>query len=390
MFDYLIVGAGFSGSVIAERIAKILNKKVLIIEKRSHLGGNAFDFYNKDGILVHQYGPHIFHTKIKQVWDYLSQFTEWNYYHHRVLGNIDGKRVPIPFNLNTLQELFPRKITEELEEKLIQYFGYNTKIPILKLREHQDDKMKFLAELIYEKIFVNYTTKQWGMRPEEIDPMVTGRVPIFISKDNRYFQDTYQGIPKDGYTKLFERMLCHSNIKILLNTDYREVMRLDEREKQFYFMNQKFNGKVIYTGKIDDLFHFEFGELPYRSLRFDFETISKQSFQETGTVNYPNEYDFTRITEFKYMTGQQHEKTTIVREFPQAYDRTTPGKNIPYYPIPHPENQFIFKKYWDKAKLYDQLILLGRLAEYKYYDMDACIAKALKVFDQQLLGESKL
>jgi len=384
MFDFIIVGAGLSGAVMAERIAHAMDRRVLVIEKRPHIGGNVYDRYDGHGILVHQYGPHIFHTKLKHVWDYLSRFTEWRLYHHRVLGHIDGRLVPIPFNLNTLRQLLPEGMAERLEDKLVREFGYPARVPILKLRETDDDDLKWLAGYVYEKVFLHYTTKQWGMKPEELDPSVTGRVPVSVSRDDRYFQDDYQGMPADGYTALIGRMLDHPNIKLLLNTDYREVLETDWTDGTMKLFGQPFEGKLIFTGKIDELFGYEYGELPYRSLRFEFETLRLEQYQPVGTVNYPNEYDFTRITEFKHLTGQRHPYTTIVREYPQSYEKDTPGKDIPYYPIPRPENQERYKQYLRKAQRFDRLILLGRLAEYTYYDMDACVAKALKVFEQQI------
>jgi UDP-galactopyranose mutase len=387
MFDYVIIGAGLSGAVVAERIANDLNKKVLIVEKRNHIAGNIYDRYNKYGILIHQYGPHIFHTKIKEVWDYVSRFTEWNHYQHRVLGRIDGQEVPIPFNLKSLFALLPQHTAKQLEEKLVAHFGYNVKVPILKLRETADEQLKWLADYVYEKVFQYYTQKQWGMTPEELDPAVTGRVPLYISNDDRYFQDTYQGLPKHGYTLMVQAMLDHDNIKLLLNTDYKEVLDFNGYDNAIKLFGQPFNGRLIYTGKIDELFNYEYGELPYRSLRFEFETREQKQFQATGTVNYPNEYDFTRITEFKHLTAQSHSYTSIVREYPQAYCKDTLGKDIPYYPIPQPQNQEIYKRYKQHVKKYEQVILLGRLAEYTYYDMDACIAKALKVYERVIKGE---
>lgn len=384
MYDYVVVGAGLSGAVMAERIANVQGKNVLIIEKRRHIGGNTYDRYDENGVLIHQYGPHIFHTKLKQVWDYLSRFTEWRHYHHQVLGSIDGKLVPIPFNLNTLEQLLPARLAGELEEKLVIHFGYGSKVPILKLREAEDRDLRWLADLVYEKIFLHYTTKQWGMTPEELDPNVTGRVPVFVSRDDRYFSDPYQGLPKHGYTQMVENMLDHPNIKLMLNTDYREALGFNVENGSFSLFGQPFDGKVIYTGAIDELFGYKYGRLPYRSLRFEFEGVRKSEYQKTGTVNYPNEYDYTRITEFKHLTGQQHADTTIVREYPQPYEPEVPGRDIPYYPVPRPENQELFKKYWREAQGIDQLVLIGRLAEYKYYDMDACVVKALKVFEQQI------
>lgn len=360
-------------------------EKVLVIEKRNHIGGNAYDYYDENGILVHKYGPHIFHTRSREVWDYLSQFTDWHLYHHHVLGSIDGKKVPIPFNLNTLHELLPESFARPLEEKLVSKFGYNVKVPILKLRETDDKDLKFLADFVYEKVFLNYTTKQWGMKPEELDPTVTGRVPVYISRDNRYFQDAYQGMPKEGYTKIFEKLLSHSNIKLMLNTDYKEVIDIDVKNGKISLFGQEFKGILVYTGKIDEFFNYEFGELPYRSLRFEFENIQKEFVQPVGTINYPNEYQFTRITEFKHLTGQEHSSTTIVKEYPQGYERNVKGKDIPYYPIPKKENLELYAKYKEWARQFPHVFFVGRLAEYRYYDMDAVIARALTVFKNYIL-----
>ncbi|WP_286885378.1 UDP-galactopyranose mutase [Aneurinibacillus sp. UBA3580] len=382
MFSYIIVGAGFAGAVLAERIARELDEKVLVIEKRNHIAGNAYDRYNADGLMVHQYGPHIFHTRIKEVWEYLSQFTEWRLYHHRVLGVIDGKKVPIPFNLNTLHEVFPSSLAQSLEEKLIGHFGYNVKVPILKLREADDEQLKFLADYIYEKVFLHYTMKQWGVTPEEMDPAVTGRVPVYISRDDRYFQDAYQAMPQEGYTRMFEQMLDHPNIKLMLNTNFNEVLEI--KEGAIFAFDQEFTGKLIYTGMIDELFDYKYGELPYRSLRFEFSTLPEKTVQEVGTVNYPNDYTFTRITEFKHLTGQMHPHTTIVKEYPQPYNRHTEEQSIPYYPYVQPEPLALYEKYKAEAREYPQLLLVGRLAEYRYYDMDAVVAKALKVFRDKI------
>ncbi|WP_310829913.1 UDP-galactopyranose mutase [Paenibacillus pedocola] len=382
MFDYIIVGSGFAGSVIAERIANQLQKRVLIIEKRQHIAGNAFDSYNEAGILVHNYGPHIFHTKIKEVWDYLSQFTDWNIYHHQVLGVIDGVKVPIPFNINSLYEVFPKSIASKLEEKLIQSFGYNVKVPILKLKETEDEDLKYLADFVYEKVFLNYTLKQWGLQPEDLDASVTGRVPVYISRDNRYFQDRYQGTPKFGYTKMFERILDNENIKVLTNTDYKEIVDINTNTSEIKFMNNKFDGQLIYTGPIDYFFDYKYGELPYRSINFKFNDIHQASYQQVGTVNYPNDYDFTRITEFKHLTGQRNESTSIVKEFSEAY---IPGVNVPYYPIKNDSNFDNLKNYKTLVRQLDNVHFIGRLAEYQYYDMDAVIAKALRVFNEKIL-----
>ncbi|MBD6619610.1 UDP-galactopyranose mutase [Komarekiella sp. 'clone 1'] len=370
IFDWLIIGAGYSACVMAERIATQLGQRVLIVEQRDHIGGNAYDYYNEHGILVHKYGPHIFHTKSKKVWDYLSEFTEWRHYYHHVLGVVEGKKVPIPFNLNSLYALFPPKYAEKLENLLLENFGFGVKVPILKLRESTSGELTFLADYIYENVFLRYTMKQWGVKPEELDRGVTGRVPVYISRDNRYFQDPYQAMPKLGYTEMFRRMLAHSNIKVLLNTDYREIIN-----------DVKFN-RILCTGSIDTFFDYMYGELPYRSLRFQFETLDQESYQEVGTVNYPNDYDITRITEQKYLSGQTSSKTTLVMEYPQAY---VPGKNDPYYPILNEDNRDRLSLYLKEVeKLNGTVLFAGRLGDYKYYDMDHAVARALGLFEKDI------
>src|SRR6059058_1424205 len=300
MFDYLIVGAGFAGSVLAERLANGSGKSVLICDKRSHIGGNAYDCYNDDGILIHKYGPHIFHTNSADVFDYLSQFTDWREYQHRVLANVDGMRVPIPINLDTINQLYGLNLNshqlEEFFEKIIEKRDH--------IKTSEDVVVSRVGRELYEKFFRGYTRKQWGLDPSELDASVTARVPTRTNKDDRYFTDSYQAMPAHGYTKMFEKMLSHPNIKIMLNTDYQEVMN-----------EVKFK-KLIYTGPVDEYFNYRYGKLPYRSLRFKFETVETPQFQETGTINYPNDYGFTRITEFKHLTGQKHDKTTLVYEYP--------------------------------------------------------------------------
>jgi UDP-galactopyranose mutase len=381
LFNYIVVGSGFAGSVIAERIANVLNQKVLIIEKRNHIGGNCYDYRDENNIIVHKYGPHLFHTDYKEVFDYLSNFTDWHIYHHKVLAFVDGKKVPLPFNLNSIYEVFPQELAKRLEVRLIEKYGYGTKIPILELLKEEDQDLKFLANYVYEKIYKNYTMKQWGLKPEEISPQVTARVPIYVSRDNRYFTDKYQVVPKDGYTKIFERMLNHPNIKIMLNTDFKEVISIDFENKKIYFLGQEFKGKLIFTGMIDELFNFKYGFLPYRSLDLRFETIEQEYYQEAPVVNYPNDYDFTRITEFKHIHPVKSNKTTILKEYPKAY---RPNVDIPYYPVFTKENQELYNKYKEEADKFENLVLVGRLAEYRYYDMDDVVKRALEVFEERI------
>jgi UDP-galactopyranose mutase len=369
-FDYMIVGAGYAGCILAERIASQLNKKVIIVDKRSHIAGNAYDYYDTDGVLVHKYGPHIFHTSSKKVWDYLSHFTEWNTYIHYVKALVEGKLVPVPFNLNSIYELFPPKYAELLEIKLIEKYGYGIKIPILKMKEIEDDDLKFLAEYIYKNVFYGYTVKQWNLKPEELDYNVTSRVPVYISRDNRYFQDTYQALPKNGYTAMFEKIINHPNIRVLLKTDYKEAVEYIKFDK------------MIYTGPLDYYFDNMFGELPYRSLKFDIMTYDTEKFQEVGQVNYPNNYDYTRITEFKHLSQQKHHKTSVAFEYPQEY---ISGLNDPYYPIPRPDNNELFAKYKAEAdKLEGSVYFVGRLADYKYYNMDQIAGVALQLFEKKI------
>lgn len=379
MFDYIIVGAGLAGAVIAERIANVLDKKILIIERRNHIGGNCYDEVDETGIIVHRYGPHIFRTNDKKVFNYLSQFTEWNYYQHRVLGFIDGKFAPIPFNFNSLRTLLPKGLANVLEKKLLERFDYGDSIPILKLLGEKDPDLQFLANYIYEKVFLHYTTKQWDLKPDEIDEDVTSRVPIVLSRDDRYFHDKYQGVPRHGYTRMIQNMLDHENIKIMLNTGHEEVMEL--KNNKIFFMGKEFNGNVVFTGKIDELFNYCHGELPYRSLDLQFEKLDVRWYQDAGTVNYPNNYEFTRISEFKHMHPTETENTIILKEYPVEH---VEGENEPYYPIPTPENHEKYLKYKEMAEGYKNLILIGRLAEYRYYTMNDVIKKALKTFEEEM------
>ncbi len=371
MIDSIIVGAGFAGAVTAERLASA-GLKVLVIEKHNHVAGHCFDYRSDNGIIIHKYGPHLFHTNNTGVWEYLSKFTEWDVYQHKVKAFIDGQYIPIPFNLDSIRMVFPSSVADRIEQKLLKYYKLNEKVPILELKKNDDKDINMLADYVYEKIFLNYTAKQWGMRPEEIDSSVTARVPVFIGRDDRYFNDRYQGVPTRGYTKMFENILDHPNIKLMLNTDFKEVCELKDGE--IYFIGKKFDGKVVYTGMVDELFDFKFGELPYRSLKMQFSDINQESYQSAATVNYPNNYEFTRITEFKKIHRLKSEITTILKEMPDEYRR---GENTPYYPVFTGENQRIYEQYAEYAKTYSNLSLLGRLAEYRYYDMDDIVMESL-------------
>ncbi|HEX8502793.1 MAG TPA: UDP-galactopyranose mutase [Pyrinomonadaceae bacterium] len=357
MFDFLIVGAGFAGSVIAERLARVADKKVLVIDRRNHVGGNAYDHYNDDGLLVHRYGPHIFHTNSREVFEYLSQFTGWRQYQHRVLACVDGMLLPIPINLDTINGLYGLK----LSSFEVEGFFASKAEKVERVRTSEDVVVSAVGRDLYEKFFRNYTRKQWGLDPSELDASVTARVPTRTNRDDRYFTDTYQAMPKHGYTRMFENMLDHPNIKVMLNVDYREIERIVPHKE------------LVFSGPVDEYFDFRFGKLPYRSLEFKHETLDKEVHQIAPVVNYPNDFLYTRVTEFKYLTGQEHSKTAVVYEYPRA-------EGDPYYPVPRPENAELYQKYKALADATKGVHFVGRLATYKYYNMDQVVAQALTTF----------
>lgn len=360
MYDYLIVGAGFAGSVLAERLAST-GKKVLILDKRNHIGGNAYDHFDEAGILVHKYGPHIFHTNNREVFDYLSRFTQWRNYQHRVLASVDGQLLPIPINLNTVNQLYGLNLdSEQLRGFFESVAEYKTPVST-----SEDVVVNTVGRELYEKFFKGYTRKQWDLDPSDLNASVTARVPTRTNRDNRYFTDTYQAMPANGYTKMFEKMLDHPNISLMLNTDYRDAV------KEISFK------QMVFTGPVDQFFNYRFGKLPYRSIEFKFETHDIERFQETGTINYPNDYAFTRITEFKHLSGQRHHKTSIVYEFPKS-------EGDPYYPIPKPDNAELYRKYENLARETENVFFVGRLATYKYYNMDQVVAQALTTFKKMI------
>lgn len=363
----LIVGCGLSGIALAERLATVCNEKVLIIDKRAHVGGNIYDYKDKNGITVHKYGPHVFHTNDRNVWNYLSRFTDWHYFMYRVKAVIDGREVNIPFNLDSLHKVFPAKMAEKLEAKLIEKFGFNIKVPILKLKKSKDADLEFLAQYVYEKVFLGYTVKQWGVRPEDLDASVSGRVPVYVSRDDRYFQDKYQAIPADGYTKMVENILNHPNIEVMLNTEFSAVKNDISCERLFF------------SGPIDEFFDYKFGELPYRSLDLRFEEFDTAFYQSGPQMNYPENFDFTRSVEYKYYLDEKSAKTVVSFEYPEAFER---GRNERYYPIPDKENQALYDRYLQEAAKLKNVYFLGRLGDYKYYNMDQTVARALELFEK--------
>lgn len=391
----IVVGAGYSGAVLAERMASQLGFNVAILEQRDHIAGNCYDYKDDNGVIVHKYGPHLFHTNKLDVWQYLSQFTQWHPYEHEVLTRVDGQLVPLPFNLNTLHDLYPANEAAALEAKLLEKYGYNDKVPILRLLEQTDPDLQALAQMVWDKFFINYTTKQWGCKPEDISPAVTARVPVVLSRDNRYFQDKYQAIPVQGYTAMFKNMLDNDKIDLCLNQDFLTLADINLCSQEISIAGQKYNGIVVYTGMLDHLFNFCFGELPYRSLQFKLESHQTACFQPATTVNYPNEEQFTRITEFKHILPCDSTATTIVKEYPQDYDRKDKTKNIPYYPVFNNDNQSIYDRYKELAAKFSNLLTIGRLANYQYFNMDDAVNNALVAYEtlaaskkvKELLGD---
>lgn len=361
MFDFLIVGAGFAGCVLAERIANQLGKKALIVEKRDHIGGNSYDFYNEYGLLVHKYGPHYFRTNNKKVFDYLSQFTSWHYHQYKILASVDGQFLPLPINLDTINKLYGLSLSVfELEE-----FFAKVLEPVQEIRTSEDVIVTQVGRELYEKFFKNYTKKQWELDPSELDASVCARIPIRTNRDGRYFSDKYQAMPKHGYTEMFRKMISHPSIHLLLKSDYKEIATLIPFDK------------MIYTGPIEEFFDYKYGHLPYRSLRFEFETLDQEFYQPVSQVNYPNDYDFTRIVEIKHATGQKHHKTTIVREYPS-------DQGDPYYPIPREKNRLLYERYKKESGKLKDVYFIGRLADYKYYNMDEVVARALELFETKI------
>ena len=379
-YDMIVVGAGYAGSVCARRLAETAGFRVAVLERRSHIAGNAYDCLDDAGVLIHLYGPHIYHTTSERVDSFLSRFTMWTPYQHKVLADIHGTLMPVPFNHQSLKLAFGEEHGEALYKKLVDTFGENKKVPIMELRRQNDPELAEVADYVYENVFLRYTMKQWGQTPDQIDPSVTGRVPVFVGDDDRYFpQTTFQGMPEKGYTKMFESMLDHDLIDVFCDVDARDLLSVDDTH--VLVNGQVYGGEVVYTGPLDELFGLDLGALPYRTLDMRFETLDQDEFQPVGTVNYTVSEDFTRITEFKKMTGQELPgKTTIMREYSHAYE---PGSGqTPYYAIIDPENRALYERYLERVEGVTNFHPVGRLAEYRYYDMDAVTESALELSDE--------
>jgi UDP-galactopyranose mutase len=360
--DYLIIGAGFSGAVMAERLASEAGRTCLVVDRRGHVAGNAYDETDPWGVRLHRYGPHYFRTNSDRIREYLSRFTDWHAAAPKILSWTDGRYWQFPINLNTFEQLLGRPSTsEEMSETLAKW-----RVTIAEPKNSEEAVLSQVGPALYEKFFKNYTRKQWGREPAELAASVCGRIPVRTNRDDRYRSEKFQALPKDGYTRLIERMLTHRKIEVLLKTDYRDVLP----EVTFR--------RMVYTGPIDAYFDHRFGRLPYRSLRFEREHFAREFYQPAVQVNYPNDHDFTRIVEIKHVTGQRHAETTIVREFPQDYG----PEREPYYPIPAPDTQALYRKYAELARLESSVSFVGRLASYRYYDMDQAVGAALSEFDR--------
>jgi UDP-galactopyranose mutase len=374
-YDVLVCGAGFTGAVLAERLANELGKRVLLIDRRTHIGGNAYDCFDNAGVLIHKYGPHIFHTNSDRIVQYLSRFTTWRPYEHRVRGFVDGQFIPLPVNLTALELLLGQVEATRVIKLLTDEFGLDVKVPILKMRESASPDVRRIADLIYEKVFLHYTLKQWALRPDELDAAVSARVPVHLSRDDRYFQDSFQKMPAEGYTPLFERMLSNPLIETRLGTSFKAAIEAEQVDR------------VVFTGPIDEFFDHIHGKLPYRSIRFDFMTDQTRALlQSVGTENYPtpaSQHPYTRSTEFRFLTGQDGiDATTRAFEYAEAY---VPGVNEPYYPIPREENRQQYRRYEEEARRLKSVVFAGRLADYQYYNMDQAIGRALTCFERELV-----
>ncbi len=369
MHDWLVVGAGFAGSVIAERIATQRGERVLVIDRRPHIAGNAYDHLDDAGLMIHRYGPHIFHTNSAAIVEYLGRFTEWRPYEHRVLAMVDGMLLPIPINLDTVNRLYGMGLDSAGMERWLE----GVREPVAKIETSEDVVVSTVGRELYEKFFRGYTRKQWGLDPSELAKSVTARIPTRTNRDDRYFTDTYQQMPKAGYTAMFGRMLDHPKIEVRLGVDYRALK------------DRGLAARTVYTGPIDEFFDFRLGRLPYRSLRFEHVTEDREWAQPVGTVNYPQTEAYTRITEYKHLTGQVHPKTSLTYEYPMA-------EGDPYYPVPRPENEALFKRYEALAAATPDVWFVGRLATYRYYNMDQVVGQALATFgriDESLGGQAR-
>ena len=389
--DAIVVGAGFAGATIARELAERGGMQVALIERRAHIGGNAYDHHDEQGVLIHAYGPHIYHTDSDRVHAYLSRFTDWNDYQHEVLANIHGSFIPVPFNLNSIDSSFDHERAAAYKTALLEAYPPKSRVGILDLKQQPDPLLKELSDYVYENVFLHYTMKQWGQTPEQIDPTVTARVPVLLDTDNRYFQDKYQGLPKNGYTPLFAAMLDHPSISVYLGLEATDLFDIrvtqadassEEKVEAILIDGKPYEGLVIYTGALDELMNWRYGLLPYRSLDFIYRRYAQKHVQPVGTVNFTVDEDYTRTTEYSWLTGQDIDVTTVAEEYPTAF--TDAATQTPYYPITGDENQAAYERYAELFSCMPKFKLLGRLAEYRYYNMDQIVKRALELADEIL------
>lgn len=385
-YDYIIVGAGITGITAAEQLANVYDKKVLLIDKNDHIGGNCYDYYDESGILVHKYGPHIFHTNNEEVYSYLSLFTTWNVYNHKLVCNINNTVIPVPFNLISIDKTM-QDDNQKITTALLTEYIVNDTLPLDKLKESKNPDIQKLVSYVNENIYTPYVKKIYGVDPEKICEVDGVNINITISYDCRYYQDKYQAVPSNGYTSMFENMLPNHNINILLEHDYNDIISIDLENKKVYFNDEEYTGQLIFTGMIDEFFNYCYGKLPYRSIVYMNETVDQIHFQENASIIYPNDYHFTEITEYKYITGQHARNTTIQFAFPTDYNPKYDETNIPYYPIITEENKELFRKYEKLTEKFPQITFMGRLCNYKHLNMDEAVQNVHDVLFRQLKHE---
>lgn len=385
-YDYIIVGAGITGITAAEQLANVYDKKVLLIDKNDHIGGNCYDYYDESGILVHKYGPHIFHTNNEEVYSYLSLFTTWNVYNHKLVCNINNTVIPVPFNLISIDKTM-QDDNQKITTALLTEYIVNDTLPLDKLKESKNPDIQKLVSYVNENIYTPYVKKIYGVDPEKICEVDGVNINITISYDCRYYQDKYQAVPSNGYTSMFENMLSNHNINILLEHDYNDIISIDLENKKVYFNDEEYTGQLIFTGMIDEFFNYCYGKLPYRSIVYMNETVEQIHFQENASIIYPNDYHFTEITEYKYITGQHARNTTIQFAFPTDYNPKYDETNIPYYPIITEENMELFRKYEKLTEKFPQITFMGRLCNYKHLNMDEAVQNVHDVLFRQLKHE---
>lgn len=385
-FDYIIVGAGIAGITAAEELANVMNAKVLIIEKQDHIGGICYDYVNENGTNIHKYGPHVFHTNNTIVYNYLSLFTMWNRHSHKILFKHENQLIPVPFNFISIDKILPAE-SEDIKGALLEQYDINTTVTIKEMMNSENEYLKLLGEHIYA-LFSKHLKKVYGIGDGELSEFIDEFLPFRTSYDCRVYKDVYQAIPRDGYANMFSNMLSNQNITVMLNKDYKDIIKIDHETKKIFYEENEFDGHLIFTGPIDEFFDYRYGKLPYRSSVMINETVDNPSFQDIAVKYYPEEYHFTRITDFKYLNDQYIDTTTIQIEYPTEYDVDSKEGNIPLYPIPLEKNMNLYEKYRALTEEYDNVTFIGRLSEYKILQMDEVVEKVLNMMSEKFTGLS--